>query len=223
MDAHPAPVTESARAEREAPEARAVREAPEARAVRAAPEPEAVAVVQALGDWRRDALLLCLLPVFCWPAAVAAVLTRPEMLVVLLGPVVLGARELRAVRRVRRVLRDPAVRWAPYEAEVVRAYRRPPAVALVLALGEERHALTLGVLGRRVLPPRPWPRREPAPSLRVVLLAGDPARGGVLWVPDARRLGLARPARVRHGRPGAGVRRPSIGPSASQRVRRRLG
>lgn len=115
--------------------------------MRAAPEtaPEAVAVVQALGDWRRDALLLCLLPVFCWPAAVAAVLTRPEMLVVLLSPVVLGARELRAVRRVRRVLRDPAVRWAPYEAEVVRARRRPPAVVLVL--GEERHALTLGVLG----------------------------------------------------------------------------
>ncbi|WP_405423959.1 hypothetical protein [Streptomyces erythrochromogenes] len=208
MDAHPAPVTESARAER---------------AVRAAPEtaPEAVAVVQALGDWRRDALLLCLLPVFCWPAAVAAVLTRPEMLVVLLSPVVLGARELRAVRRVRRVLRDPAVRWAPYEAEVVRARRRPPAVVLVL--GEERHALTLGVLGRRVLPPRPWPRREPAPSVRVVLLAGDPVRGGVLWVPDARRLGLARPARVRRGRSGAGVRRRSIGPSASQRVRRRLG
>ncbi|MFE7184328.1 hypothetical protein [Streptomyces erythrochromogenes] len=210
MDAHPAPVTESARAEREAPVARTVR---------AAPAPEAVAVGQALGDWRRDALLLCLLPVFCWPAAVAAVLTSPEMLVVLLGPVVLGARELLAVRRVRRVLRDPAVRWAPYEAEVVRACRRPPAVVLVL--GEERHALTLGVLGRRVLPPRPWPRREPAPAVRVVLLAGDPARGGVLWVPDARRLGRARPARVRPGRSGAGVRRRSIGPSASQRVRRR--
>ncbi|MGW6616119.1 hypothetical protein ACWGA0_22075 [Streptomyces erythrochromogenes] len=63
------------------------------------PGPGPVAVAQALGDWRRDALLLCLLPVFCWPAAVAAVLMRPEMLVVLLGPVVLGAREFRAVRR----------------------------------------------------------------------------------------------------------------------------
>ncbi|MFJ1564575.1 hypothetical protein ACIOG8_10210 [Streptomyces erythrochromogenes] len=175
-------MTESARAVRE------VREAPVA-------EPETAAVAHALGDWRRDALLLCLLPVFCWPAVVAAVLARPEMLVVLLGPVVLGARELRAVRRARRVLREPAVRWIPYEAEVVPARRWPPTVVLVL--GEERHALALGVLGRRVLPPRPWPRREPAPSVRVVLLAGDPARGGVVWVPDARRLGLARPARVR--------------------------
>ncbi|MEW2587428.1 hypothetical protein [Streptomyces virginiae] len=146
---------------------------------------------EALGDWRRDALLLCLLPVFCWPAVVAAVLTRPVMLVVLLGPVVLGVGELCAVRRVRRVLREPAVRWVPYQAEVVRVRWRPP----VLVLGEGRHVLTLRVLGRRVLPPRPWPRREPAPSVRAVLLAGDPARGGVLWVPDAGRLGLARPAR----------------------------
>ncbi|MFF3726494.1 hypothetical protein ACFYYM_29460 [Streptomyces erythrochromogenes] len=85
-----------------------------------------MAVAQALGDWRRDALLLCLLPVFCWPAAVAAVLMRPEMLVVLLGPVVLGAR------------------GAP---------RRPPTVVLVLVLGEERRALTLGV--------NPCPSRSP--------------------------------------------------------------
>ncbi|MFJ9762395.1 hypothetical protein ACIRUY_01135 [Streptomyces erythrochromogenes] len=177
------------------------------------PGPGPVVVAEALGDWRRDALLLCLLPVFCWPAAVAAVLTRPVMLVVLLGPVVLGAWELRAVLRARRVLRDPAVRWIPYEAEVVRARRRPPVVALVLRQGEQRHALTLGVLGRRVLPPRPWPRRQPAPSVRVVLLAGDPARGGVLWVPDARRLGIARPVRTarsarsaRPGRPGRTAR-----------------
>ncbi|MER7730858.1 hypothetical protein ABTX80_08230 [Streptomyces erythrochromogenes] len=177
------------------------------------PGPGPVVVAEALGDWRRDALLLCLLPVFCWPATVAAVLTRPVMLVVLLGPVVLGAWELRAVLRARRVLRDPAVRWIPYEAEVVRARRRPPAVALVLRQGEQRHALTLGVLGRRVLPPRPWPRRQPAPSVRMVLLAGDPARGGVLWVPDARRLGIARPARsarpawtARPGRPGRTAR-----------------
>ncbi|WP_046777801.1 hypothetical protein [Streptomyces yangpuensis] len=151
----------------------------------------AEAVREALGDWRRDALLLCLLPVFCWPAVVAAVLTRPVMLVVLLGPVVLGVRELRAVRRVRRVLRDPAVRWVAYEAAVVRPRWRPP----VVVLGEGRHTLTLGVLGRRALPPRPWPRREPAPAVRAVRLAGDPARGGVLWIPDARRLGLARPRR----------------------------
>ncbi|MFJ3976577.1 hypothetical protein [Streptomyces sp. NPDC090021] len=106
----------------------------------------------ALGDWRRDALLLCLLPAFCWPAVAAAVLTRPVMLAVLLGPVLLGAREPRAVRRVRRVLRHPEVRRVPYEAEVVRARWRPP----VVVLGEGRQVLTLGVLGRRVLPPRPW-------------------------------------------------------------------
>ncbi|WP_030957895.1 hypothetical protein [Streptomyces sp. NRRL S-378] len=161
----------------------------------------AEAVREALGDWRRDALLLCLLPVFCWPAVVAVVLTRPVASAVLpapvlLGPVVLGARELHTVRRVRRVLRDPAVCWVPYEAAVVRARWRPP----VVVLGEGRHALTLGVLGRRALPPRPWPRREPAPTVRAVRLAGDPARGGVLWIPDARRLGLARPARVRPAR-----------------------
>ncbi|THA83214.1 hypothetical protein [Streptomyces sp. A0592] len=164
------------------------------------PARAASAAREALGDWRRDALLLCLLPVFCWPAVVAAVLTRPVMLVVLLGPVALGVRELHAVRRVRRVLRDPAVHWVPYEAEVVRLRWRAP----VLVLGEGARVLTLGVLGRRVLPPRPWPRRESAPSVRVVLLAGDPARGGVLWVPDARRLGLARPARVPRGRSRAG-------------------
>ncbi|KOU80197.1 hypothetical protein ADK93_33105 [Streptomyces sp. XY58] len=196
MDAHPAPLTAGAATSR--------------------------AVREALGDWRRDALLLCLLPVFCWPAVVAAVLTRPVMLVVLLGPVVLGVRELCAVRRVRRVVRDPAVRWVPYEAEVVRVRWRPPVLVLGDDLGEgRRRVLTLGVLGRRVLPPRPWPRREPAPSVRAVRLAGDPPRGGVLWVPDARRLGLARPVRparasratrpARPARPGPSVRRRRAG------------
>ncbi|MFJ6778717.1 hypothetical protein [Streptomyces yangpuensis] len=187
MDADPAPVTEAV--------AGAASAAGDGDGPGCGPG-GAEAVREALGDWRRDALLLCLLPVFCWPAVVAAVLTRPVLLlvvllVVLLGPVALGARELCAVRRVRRVLRDPAVRWVPYEAEVVRARWRPP----VVVLGRGRHALTLGVLGRRALPPRPWPRREPAPAVRLVRLAGDPARGGVLWIPDARRLGLARPAR----------------------------
>ncbi|MFC9583005.1 hypothetical protein ACFVJ8_09270, partial [Streptomyces yangpuensis] len=152
----------------------------------------AEAVREALGDWRRDALLLCLLPVFCWPAVVAVVLTRPVAsavlpALVLLGPVVLGARELHAVRRVRRVLRDPAVCWVPYEAAVVRARWRPP----VVVLGEGRHALTLGVLGRRALPPRPWPRREPPPDG-----AGGTAGGG----PGAGR------GPVDPGRPPAGPR-----------------
>ncbi|MFJ6759049.1 hypothetical protein ACIQNK_29035 [Streptomyces sp. NPDC091273] len=164
------------------------------------------AVADALGDWRRDGLLLCLLPVFWWPAVVAAVLTRPLALVVLLSPVVLGVRELHTVRRARRALREPAVRWIPYEAVVVRARWRPP----VLVLADGRYALTLGVLGRRVLPPRPWPRTAPgaqapsassAPSavsghqVQVVQLAGDPAAGGVLWAPYSGGLGRARPVR----------------------------
>ncbi|MFD7095563.1 hypothetical protein [Streptomyces xanthophaeus] len=148
----------------------------------------------ALGDWRRDGLLLCLLPVFCWPAVVAAVLTRPVLLVVLLSPVVLGVRELYAVRRVRRALRDPAVRWTAYEAEVVR--RGALAPVLVLDGGS---GLTLGPLGRRALPRRPWPPGAPA-ELRAgvveIALAGDPATGAVLWAPAAGRLGLARPLRV---------------------------
>ncbi|MFJ3726920.1 hypothetical protein ACIPYQ_30755 [Streptomyces sp. NPDC090045] len=185
------------------------------------------AVDGALGDWRRDGLLLCLLPVFWWPAVVAAVLTRPLVLVVLLSPVALGVRELYAVRRARRALRDPAVRWTPYEAAVVRARWRPP----VLVLADGPHALTLGLLGRRVLPPRPWPRKAPgaeaSPAVTassgsplspaaaghrvqvvlVVQLAGDPAVGGVLWAPYSGGLGHARPvcrAAPGAGRPGPG-------------------
>ncbi|MFF3084657.1 hypothetical protein ACFVRB_06315 [Streptomyces nojiriensis] len=143
----------------------------------------------ALDDWRRDALLLCLLPVFCWPVVVAAVLGRPPAQVAALGvvlsPVLLGARELLAVRRVRRLLRDPAARWTPYEAVVVRAGWRPP----VLALADGRHLLTLGLLGRRVLPARPWPRTAAAPAAVVVRLAGDPAAGGALWAPHSGALG----------------------------------
>ncbi|MFI7353063.1 hypothetical protein ACIBTP_03860 [Streptomyces avidinii] len=151
----------------------------------------------ALGDWRRDALLLCLLPLFCWPALLAAVLGRPPVLVgalcAALSPVLLGARELYAARRVRRVLRDPAVRWTPYEAVVVRARWRPP--VLVLAGAGGRHVLTLGLLGRRLLPPRPWPRTAAAPATVVVRCAGDPAAGGALWAPHSGGLGHARPAR----------------------------
>ncbi|MCX4692426.1 hypothetical protein [Streptomyces sp. NBC_01408] len=153
----------------------------------------------AVGDWRRDALLLCLLPVFCWPAVVAAVLTRPVLMLVLLSPVVLGVRELYVVRRVGRALRDPGVRWTAYEAEVVRRGWLPPVLVL-----DGRYALTLGPLGRRVLPPRPWPRREPLPDTVEVLLAGDPARGAVVWAPAAGRLGRARLRRGCPARTGAG-------------------
>ncbi|MBP2039787.1 hypothetical protein [Streptomyces avidinii] len=149
----------------------------------------------ALGDWRRDALLLCLLPLFCWPVLVAAVLGRPPVLVgalcAALSPVLLGARELYAARRVRRALQDPAVCWTPYEAVVVRAWWRPP----VLVLAGGRHVLTLGLLGRRVLPPRPWPRTAATPAAVVVRCAGDPGAGGALWAPHSGGLGHARPAR----------------------------
>ncbi|MFE9633306.1 hypothetical protein [Streptomyces sp. NPDC006463] len=144
----------------------------------------------ALADWRRDGLLLCLLPVFCWPAVVAAVLTRPVALVVLLSPVVLGVRELLAARRAGRDLRDPATRWTSYGAVVVRTGWRPPVVVL-----DAGPALSLGLLGRRVLPPRAWPRTAPAPDTVEVWLAGDPAAGGALWAPAVRRLGRARPLR----------------------------
>ncbi|MFE3553911.1 hypothetical protein ACFXKW_03440 [Streptomyces sp. NPDC059193] len=146
----------------------------------------------ALADWRRDGLLLCLLPVFCWPAVVAAVLTRPVALVVLLSPVVLGVRELLAARWAGRALRDPAARWTSYEAVVVRRGWRPPVLVLVRPLGERaegrrgdgqgeasvghggagpghRGRLSLGLLGRRVLPPAlsaraPVPAAVPAPA-----------------------------------------------------------
>ncbi|MGZ9932352.1 hypothetical protein ACXNSR_21055 [Streptomyces sp. NC-S4] len=157
----------------------------------------------ALDDWRRDALLLCLLPVFCWPVVVGAVIGRSPAsasaaaLGLVLGPVLLGSRELRSVRRVRRLVRDPAVRWTAYEAVVVRARWRPP----LLALAGGRQLLTLGLLGRRVLPPRPWPRTAAAPATVVVRLAGDPAAGGAaLWAPYSGALGHARPAR--RGRTG---------------------
>ncbi len=189
----------------------------------------------ALADWRRDGLLLCLLPVFCWPAVVAAVLTRPAALVVLLSPVVLGVRELLAARWAGRALRDPAVRWTPYEAVVVRRGWLPP----VLVLEGHGDRLSLGLLGRRVLPPGPPSPADPSPADPIpvgpipvgptatdlypvgpcpgdprpgaprdpgdprprtgavrVLLAGDLAVGAILWVPVARRLGRARPARA---------------------------
>lgn len=108
------------------------------------------------------------------------------MLVVLLSPVAPGAgAPRRAAGPAHGVLRDPGVRWTPYEAVVVRARWRPP----VVALADGRHVLTLGLLGRRVLPPC-----APGSSERVVVrLAGDLAAGGILWAPRAGALGYARP------------------------------
>uniref|UniRef100_A0AAU2JRJ0 PH domain-containing protein n=1 Tax=Streptomyces sp. NBC_00049 TaxID=2903617 RepID=A0AAU2JRJ0_9ACTN len=182
--------------------------------------PDGGAVRDALGDWRRDGLLLCLLPVFCWPAVLAAALARPAVtvasLAVLLSPVAFGVRELRAVRRVRRALRDPGVRWTSYEAVVVRSRWRPPVLVLDGGEGRRRHVLTLGLLGRRALPPQRWARTAgagegaggegaggqevggevgaaSAPADTVVLrMAGEPSEGGVVWMPEARRLGFAR-------------------------------
>ncbi|MFG2983164.1 hypothetical protein ACGFYQ_18260 [Streptomyces sp. NPDC048258] len=209
MDPHAAPVTRGAVAcgavRGEAVRGEAVaREAVAREAVKGEAQ-----MRDALADWRRDGLLLCLLPMFCWPAVVAAVLTRPVALLVLLSPVVLGVRELLAARRAGRVLRDPAARWTSYGSVVVRARWRPP--VLVLDAGP---ALSLGLLGRRVLPPRPWLRTAPAPDTVEVWLAGDPSAGGVLWTPAARRLGRARPVGAPRSRPGdlRGPARPGTAP-----------
>ncbi|WP_327254124.1 hypothetical protein [Streptomyces sp. NBC_01244] len=174
--------------------------------------PGEAAVRDALGDWRQDALLICLLPVLCWPALVGALVTRPAPLrVVLLGllglPLLVGLRELYVVRRVRGLLRAPGLRWAPYEVRVLRGRGLPP----LLALGGDGagRVLTLGPLGRRVLAPQgpqAWRRSDPdavpppgaepdtsgPPAERFVWLAGDPGPGAVVWAPCARGLGRAR-------------------------------
>ncbi|MET9854799.1 hypothetical protein ABZY57_17855 [Streptomyces sp. NPDC006450] len=173
--------------------------------------PGAAAVRDALGDWRQDAVLICLLPVLCWPAVIGAVVTRPTPLrVVLLGllclPVLVALRELYVARRVRALLGAPGLRWTAYEAEVVRGRGLPP----LLVLGGGLHVLTLGPLGGRVLAPRAGPRSDPAlaqsalppspaesdapdPSAeRFVWLAGEPGPGAVVWAPRARELGRAR-------------------------------
>lgn len=164
--------------------------------------PDEAAVRDALGDWRQDATLICVLPALCWPALIGALVTRPAPLqAVLLGllciPVLFALRELYAARRVSRILRTPGLRWTPYEARVLRG--SGPAPLLVLDGG--RHVLTLGPLGRRVLSPRARPRTDPAlapsalappPAECWVWLAGDPGPGAVVWAPLARELGLAR-------------------------------
>nr|WSX50682.1 hypothetical protein OG409_18080 [Streptomyces sp. NBC_00974] len=195
----------------------------------------------ALSDWRQDAVLIGLLPVLCWPALIGALITRPAPLkVVLLGllclPVLVALRELYVAGHVRRILRDPGARWTPYEAEVLCG--RGPAPLLVVGGGggggadrdgngyhggqgpaegrgesgrDGRFVLTLGPLGRRVLPLRAWSRTAPAlpesalppspaepdtardPAVeRVVWLVGPPGRGAVVWEPQARQLGRAR-------------------------------
>ncbi|MGW1775618.1 hypothetical protein [Streptomyces sp. NPDC002104] len=162
----------------------------------------------ALGDWRQDALLILLLPVLCWPALIGALVTHPAPLrAVLLGvlclPVFVALRELHVARRVRRVLRDPELRWTPYDVRVLRGYGLPPLLVLSGGSGGRGRGgpwvLSLGPLGRRVMPARAWPRTDPAqspapdpPPERFVWLAGDPGPGAVVWAPRARELGRAR-------------------------------
>lgn len=170
--------------------------------------PGEAAVRDALGDWRQDAVLICLLPVLCWPALIGALVTRPAPLrAVLLGvlclPVLVALRELYAAQRVRSLLRDPELRWTPYEAEVVRGRGLPPLLVLGGGSGGGIRVLSLGPLGRRVLPP--------APAERFVWLAGDPVPGAVVWAPHARELGRAR----RPWRPGAADPRPAPRPGAA--------
>ncbi|MFD6885024.1 hypothetical protein [Streptomyces sp. NPDC059957] len=155
--------------------------------------PGEAAVRDALGDWRRDAVLLCLLPALCWPAVIGALVTRPVPLrVVLLGllclPVLVGLRELYVVRRVRGLLRAPGLLWTPYDVEVVRGRGLP----LLLALGGDGAGcvLALGPLGRRVTAPEA-DACGPPPE-RFVWLAGDPGPGAVVWAPGTRQLGRAR-------------------------------
>ncbi|MFJ7268858.1 hypothetical protein ACIQV3_19825 [Streptomyces sp. NPDC099050] len=133
-------------------------------------------VRDALGDWRQDAALIGLLPVLCWPALIGALVTRPAplkavLLVVLCLPVLVALRELYVARRVRGLLRAPELRWVPYEAEVVRGRGLPPLLVLGRGGSAER-VLTLGPLGRRVLPPRAWP--PPAPALPPPAPSGAP-------------------------------------------------
>ncbi|WP_328299968.1 hypothetical protein OG389_20790 [Streptomyces sp. NBC_00435] len=175
----------------------------------------------ALRDWRQDAVLICLLPVMCWPAVIGALVTRPAPLqFVLMGllclPVLVALRELYVAQRVRGLLRDPGLRWTAYDVEVVRGRGLPPLLVLGgssgggSGSGAASRVLTLGPLGRRVLPPHAWPRSDPAlpqsalppspaesdapepPDERIVWLAGEPGPGAVVWAPRARELGRAR-------------------------------
>ncbi|MDJ0382566.1 hypothetical protein [Streptomyces sp. G-G2] len=180
--------------------------------------PDGAGLVEALGGWRRDAALLCLLPVFWWPAVAGCALVRPRvagalMLVVLLSPAVLGMRELYVARRARTALRGPA-RWRPYRITVRRSGIGPP----VLLLGEGQWVVAPGLLGRRLVPARPWPPGS-APET-VLWLAEEPGGPGgpeadrgpgpgrvagarcLVWAPGSGRLGRVRVRRVRVRRGG---------------------
>ncbi|MFD9333738.1 hypothetical protein ACFWBF_04880 [Streptomyces sp. NPDC060028] len=166
-----------------------------------------------LGEWRREGLLLCLLPVFCWPAVVGSLLTRPVwlagvLLAVLACPVGLGLRELYAARRVRRALRrpgpgpGPGPGWVAYDAEVVRLTAALPVRVLVLV--PDGRVLSLGLTWRPPLGPAPV-RLGP---------------GGAAWIPAGRRaLGFARPLR----RPWAAVYRPRAAAAAGAAAGARRG
>lgn len=176
--------------------------------------PDEAAVRDALSDWRQDAVLIGVLPLLCWPALIGALVTRPEPLrMVLLGllclPVLVALRELYAVQRVRRALRDPEPRWIPYDAEVLRGGWLPPVLALRgVGDGVGASVVTLGALGRRVLAPRAWAGTA-APGVpeaagesgdggpaveRRVWLAGEAGPVAVVWAPHSRALGRARGA-----------------------------
>ncbi|MFF3216321.1 hypothetical protein ACFYYB_37610 [Streptomyces sp. NPDC002886] len=152
--------------------------------------PGEAAVRDALADWRQDAALIGLLPVLCWPALIGALVTRPAplkvvLLVVLCLPVLVALRELYVAQRVRGRLRDPELRWVPYEVEVVRGRGLPP----LLVLGGGSGGSGGSGQGERVLAPGPlgWRVLE-----RLVWLAGEPGPGAVVWAPRARALGRAR-------------------------------
>ncbi|MFD7030940.1 hypothetical protein ACFWAR_23165 [Streptomyces sp. NPDC059917] len=184
------------------------------------PAPDGAALREAVAEWRRDALLLCLLPVFWWPAVVGCALVRPRpvaalLLAVLLSPVVLGVRELYVARAAGSALATPA-HWRPYRITVRRRGLRPP----VLLLGEGRMVVALGALGRRVVPARSWPpgsAGEAGAGAGVLWCAGDPEPGArcLVWTPGARRLGRGR---VRPATPpgGSAARRRRSGRSPSR-------
>ncbi|MFJ7205185.1 hypothetical protein ACIQWR_16785 [Streptomyces sp. NPDC098789] len=176
------------------------------------PAPDEAALREAVDEWRRDALLLCLLPVFWWPAVAGCALVRPRaagalLLAVLLSPVVLGVRELYVARGAGSALPAPA-HWRPYRITVRRRRLRPP----VLLLGEGRVVVALGPLGHRVVPARPWPPGSAVAADGVLWCAGDPGPGArcLVWAPGARRLGRGR-------------LRPATPPGGSAARRRRSG
>ncbi|MER5727460.1 hypothetical protein ABT084_03710 [Streptomyces sp. NPDC002138] len=166
-----------------------------------------------MSGWRRDGVFLCLLPVFWWPAVAGCALVRPRavgalLLVVLLSPVVLGVRELYVAWWAGRALRSP-LPWRPCR---VAGYRSALGAPVVL-LGEGGGVVTPGLLGRRVLPTRPWPPGSAGDGV-VWLAGGGGEPGGVgacgalrgarclVWAPGARRLGRGRLGPGTGGRSG---------------------